>query len=264
MDEIARQGMEYEIAKYEPWESCKLDHYPDEDCVVFYGTLNLGRQLQKQKGWIPGAYCNFKNLCCKTYYSYWGKYLFNQDYIMMPFLEIKRNQDWVFEKYGVDDTIFMRPDSGAKPFTGQTLAKEMIDKEYKLYAHYAGKPLDEIIAVISSAKVIYKEWRFVVVDKKVIAGSQYKKNGKLDINRDTSDSYKEALVLAQEVANEEWQPEVAYTLDICKSNGRCYLLEANSFSCSGLYDCDPEPIVREISRVALEEWKDHNEPPEEV
>jgi hypothetical protein len=263
MDEIEKQGMEYKIAKYEPWESCKLDHYPDKDCVVFYGTLNLGRQLQGQKGWIPGAYCNFKNLCCKTYYSYWGKYLFNQDYIMMPFLEIKRKQDWVFENYGVDDAIFIRPDSGAKCFTGQLLYKELIDKEYKLYANYAGKPLDEIMTVISSAKVIDKEWRCVVVDKKVVACSQYKKDGKLDISAEWDDDMCEVMFYSQNIADEEWQPDIAYTLDICKSNGEYSLLEANSFSCSGLYECDPEPIVRAVSKAALREWKEHNEPPEE-
>jgi len=260
IDEVEKQGMEYKIAKYEPWESCKLDHYPDNDCVVFYGTLNLGRQLQRQKGWIPGAYCNFKNLCCKTYYSYWAKYLFNQDYIMLPFMEIKRRQDWIYDNYGVDDTIFIRPDSGAKTFAGQTLAKEMIDKEFKLFANYASMPSDEIITVISSAKVIDEEFRIVIVDKKIVAGSQYKKDGKLDISTRVP---RQAWELAKQIAQEEWQPDIAYTLDICKSNGEYSMLEANSFSCSGLYLCDPEPIVRELSKVALREWKEHNEPPEE-
>ncbi|GAG46085.1 unnamed protein product, partial [marine sediment metagenome] len=112
LDEIEMQRMEYEVVKYEPWESGTFNQYPNEDCVVFYGTLNLGRQLQREKGWIPGVYCNFKNLCCKAYYSYWGKYLFNQDYIMLPMMEIKRRQDEIFKQFGVDDAIFIRPDSG--------------------------------------------------------------------------------------------------------------------------------------------------------
>jgi len=37
-----------------------------------------------------------------------------------------------------------------------------------------------------------------------------------------------AWSLAQEIAKEEWQPGRAYTLDICKSEGRYYLLEINS------------------------------------
>ncbi len=266
MDEVRKQGMELSVVKYEPWESGEFNQYPNEDCVIFYGTLNLGRQLQKQKKWIPGVYCNFQKLCCITYYSYWGKYLFNNDYIMLPMMEIKRREDYVFDMLGVDDCIFIRPNSGAKTFTGQILKREEIDQEFKLFANYAAKPLDQIITVISSPKVIEKEWRFAVVDKKVVACSQYRDFAKEKV----SDNKKEyelfivegseagAKILAEKIAEEEWQPDIAYTLDICKSNGEYYLLEANSFSCSGLYESEPEPIVREISKAALREWEEYN------
>ena len=68
-----------------------------------------------------------------------------------------------------------------------------------------------------------------------------------------------AFELADKIAKEDWSPDRAYTLDICKCYGSYYLLEANSFSCSGLYESNTEPIVREVSRVALEEWKEYNE-----
>ena len=256
MDEVRAQGMDLEVVKYEPWESGAFNQYPNEDCVIFYGTLNLARQLQKQKGWIPGVYCNFQNLCCVSYYSYWAKYLFNSDYIMLPMMEVLRRQDYVYDIFGIEDTIFIRPNSGAKTFTGQTLPKETIEKEFKLFGNYAGKPLDQIITIISSPKVIDKEWRCVIIDKKVVAYSQYKKNDKLDIEN-SIDS--EALCLADKIAKEEWQPDIAYTLDICKSGDKYSLLEVNSFSCSGLYEADPGPVVKEISRVALIEWKDFYE-----
>ena len=68
----------------------------------------------------------------------------------------------------------------------------------------------------------------------------------------------DAWSLASKIVKEEWQPDRAYTLDICLSDGKYSLLEANSFSCSGLYACPVEPIVREVSRIALEEWKEYN------
>ena len=64
--------------------------------------------------------------------------------------------------------------------------------------------------------------------------------------------------IAQRIAKEEWQPDKAYTLDVCKSNGEYFMLEANSFSCSGLYKCPPEPIVKSVSEAALKEWKEYN------
>ena len=258
--EIKLQGMQCEVVNYTPFQGGEYNQYSDEDCVVFYGSLNLARQLQREKPWVPGPICNFKNLCCKTYYSYWGNYLFNQDYIMLPMLEIKRRREEIFKQFGIDDTIWIRPDSGAKTFAGQIVPLEFLDKDFDLFGSYAGKPIDEIIAVISSPKVIEKEWRIVVVDKKVRAYSQYKKDGKLDISSEWDDDTYNAWHYAYKIAKEEWQPDIAYTLDICKSNGKYYLLEANSFSCSGLYSCDFNPIVYSVSKAALKEWKDYQEP----
>ena len=256
LDEIKKQGMEFKIVKYEPWESGEFNQFTNDDCVIFYGTINLGMQLQKDKSWVPGVYFNFQNICCVTYYSYWAKYLFNQDYIMLPFLEIKRRENYVFETFGIDNCIFIRPDSGAKTFTGQILKREEIDRTFDLFESYAAKPLDEIITLISSPKIIDKEWRCVVVDKKVIAFSQYRKENKLNIKKEIDT---EAFCLADKIAKEKWQPDITYSLDICLSDGKYSLLEANSFSCSGLYESDPEPIVKEISKVAINEWKKHNE-----
>lgn len=267
MGEIKKQGMELKLVKYEPWESGEFNQYSDNDCVVFYGTLNLARQLQRQKGWIPGIYCNWQNLCCLTYYSHWAKYLFNDDYIFLPLLEIKRRQEYVYDTFGIDDCIFIRPNSGAKTFTGQIIKKEEIDKEFKLLENYAGKSLDQILAITSSPKLIDKEWRFVVVDKKVIAASQYRDNQETTIrnqNQEIEPVIKRgceigARKLAEKVANEEWQPDRAYTLDICKSGGEYKLIEVNSFSCSGLYLCSPSSVVKAVSKEALKEWKEYNE-----
>ncbi len=268
MNEVKAQGMDLKIVKYKPFESGEFNQYPNEDCVVFYGTLNLGKQLSRQKGWIPGVYCNFQNLCCVTYYSYWAKYLFNRDYIILPLLEIKRREKYVFDTFGIDNCIFIRPDSGAKTFTGQILKREEIDKEFKLFESYAAKPLDQIFTIISSPKIIDKEWRFVVVDKKVIASSQYKDNVKNTIRE--QDLEVEAIIkegcnigarsFADKVARDPWQPDRVYTLDICQQDGVWFLLEANSFSCSGLYKCNPKPIVKEVSRIALEEWEEYSDP----
>ena len=258
IEEVESQGMECKVVKYEPWQSGTFDQYANEDCVVFYGTLNLGRQLQKDKGWVPGVYCDFSNLCCHTYYSYWGQYLLNQDYMMLPLPEILRKREYVFNNLGKRECIFIRPDSGAKPIVGQILEYENLDRDFKAFGNSAGNDLDQIIAVISSPKPIEKEWRCVVVDKAVVAFSQYKENDKLVIKKEID---VEAFVLASSIAKEKWQPDIAYTLDICKSCGDYYLLEANSFSCSGLYDCDPEPIVKSISESALQEWDEYYELP---
>ena len=256
INEIKRQEKDLTIVKFEIYEDVNPLPYTPGDCVVFYGTLNLGRKLQKESAWVPGVYCNFQNMCCNTYYSYWAKYLLNSDYIMLPIMEIKRRKDDIFNEFGVDDCIFLRPNSGAKSFTGQILKKEEIERDFDLLGRYSGKDLDRIIAIISSPKVIQKEWRCVVVNGRVIAFSQYMSDGKLDVKMEID---ADAYCLADKIAKEEWQPDNVYVLDICRSNDEYFLLEANSFSCSGLYDSDPEPIVREVSLAAEREYKEYIE-----
>jgi hypothetical protein len=171
-------------------------------------------------------------------------------------LEIQRRREEIFERYGIDNCIFIRPNSGAKTFTGQIIKKEELDKDILAFSNYAAKPIDQILSVVYSPKCIESEYRFVIVDRKVVTGSQYIRNGKTYYSKKYSVESEE---LAFKIAQEEWQPDISYTLDICKSNGEYYLLEVNSFSCSGLYKCDVEKIVKEISRVALKEWKEYYE-----
>jgi hypothetical protein len=256
--EVKEQGMQCEVINYIPFMGGKYDHYSNDELVIFYGSLNLAAQLQREKPWIPGPICNFKQLCCLTYYSHWGQYLFNKDYIMLPLLEISRRREELYKQFGIDDCIFMRPDSGAKTFYGNVYPKEELDSELKLMSGYAGLPMDEILAVISSPKPISREWRVVVAHQYgVVAASQYKKNGKLD---EEEGCPPEVIKIAESIAMEEWQPDSMYTVDVCESNGEFYFLEVNSFSCSGLYKCDPKPIVEIASKVALEEWEDYQEP----
>jgi len=258
ISEVRTQGMQCEVINYIPFMGGKYDHYKDDELVIFYGSLNLAAQLQREKPWIPGPICNFKQLCCLTYYSHWGQYLFNKDYIMLPILELSRRREEIYKQFGVDDCIFIRPDSGAKTFYGNVYPSEELDSELKIMEGYASKPLDEILVVISSPKPIDKEWRVVVAHQYgVIAASQYKKDGKLNEERGCP---QEVIEIANRIAMEEWQPDKMYTVDVCESNGQFYFLEVNSFSCSGLYACDPKPIVDIASKVALEEWEDYQEP----
>ena len=256
--EIINQGMIYKTCRYNPFKKFdkkEYNYFADTDCVIFHGTLNLARQLQKQR-WIPGIYCNFNNFNCLTYYSYFGKYLLNSDYMMLPLLEIIRRKEYIYNLYGTDNSIFIRPNSGTKTFTGGIFEKERLEKEYDLLSKYAGKPVDQILCIISSNKNIESEYRFVIINDKVISGSQYKKNDKLYESKNIDEK---AWKLASKIASEKWQPDRVYTIDICKSNNKYYLLEINSFSCSGLYKCDCKKIVKEVSKEALKEYGEYYE-----
>lgn len=254
--ELTRQEVPFELVKYIPFKEI---HNPKDvapnGCVLFYGSLNLMRQLLRQKSWIPCGWCTLKNFECSTYYAYFGKFLLNQDYIMMPAVELLRQKNFVYNKMGIDDCVFVRPSSGFKEFAGAIVPFKEMNENVLGFGFYHENP--ELLTVVTTPKVIAKEWRFVVAKKKVITGSQYRL-GK-DVEPELVKMTCNAAVFAQNIVDAaEWEPDPIYTLDVCESNGELYLLELNAFSTSGLYDCDLEVIVRVASEMAEEEWKECN------
>lgn len=216
------------------------------------------RRIQLKQPWIPGAICNVRNFDCTTYYNFLGKFLVNQDYIMLPAQEVFRLKDLLKESFGA--YVFIRPNGCMKSFVGKVVE---IDH---LAAHHFDYCLDSLV-IVSSAKDISIEYRCVVADGKVIAATIYKQNQQdLDISVDISAAeFQPFLAYANEVAR-YWEPDRIYTLDLAeyycletiKAKSTIGLMELNSFSCSGLYGCNLESVVREASRIAIEEWKDIN------
>jgi len=251
-DEITKQGFEYKIVQHIPFGGGTYDNFPDEDCIIFYGSLNLGKQLQREKKWVPGVYNNMRELECLNYYGHMGKWLLNSPYMFITIKELLRTKDFCFDIFGnKDDELFVRPSSGYKPFTGMVVGRTRMSQETLGYGYYHEDP--SLLVAISGAKQISREWRVVIGDKKVITGSQYKINNELEV---LNDFPKEVEDYAQSIIPEDWQPDRLFVMDIAEYNNELYLLELNSFSSSGLYDCDLGRIVEVASKIALEDWRE--------
>lgn len=259
--EIISQGHEYISFDYMPFDGGfresnkkigdlgiyeKIKNKP----VLFYGSINAAKYIKRQKINIcPGVYYNIDNFNCRKYYAYYGKYLLNNNYIMMPLQEAIRQKDFIFSEFGKD--IFIRPDSGNKEFTGCLVNKE----EFNLGFFNFGTYFEDfsILSVISSPKNIDGEWRFIIGNGEVITGSQYR----LNMEYSPESGYpEEAFEFASKIAKEEWQPDDLYAVDICKYVDNYYLLEINSFSCSGFYCLDFKKLVNKVTEIALKSYKE--------
>ena len=170
---------------------------------------------------------------------------------MMPFGELDRRRDFLFETLGREGKIFVRPDSPLKLFTGQTASRESFSEDLEFMGFYEF-PERSMVAV-SSPKSILAEWRFVVADGIVVAGSQYKAGDEFD-SQATYDQA--AFDLAQTIASQGYQPDPAWILDVCKtSDDKFHLLEIGGFSFSDLYACDKHDVVKAVSKVAKITWE---------
>lgn len=250
IEEIEKQGYEYHAVEYAPFQPGLLDKV-NGNCVVTQTTINLAQQIIRHKPhWIPGPWLNASKYKCSSYYPYLGKYLFNDRYVMMPRSEITRNMEHLYSWLGVNDTVFIRPDSGLKPFTAQLFDKANFHYNWSWVEQFTDP---ESLLVISSPKSIRGEWRFVVSEGRVIAGSQYELDGRFDCSPEFPAT---AMSLAEEAAK-LYQPDPIFVVDICLGwDWQYYVLEIGSFSCAGLYACDMSKIVEYASDLAVREHED--------
>lgn len=259
VEEVYKQGMVAKVVKYLPFETGEYDQFEPHDCVVVLGSINLVRQIQRTKPWIPGAFANFKNMECLTYYAHFGKYLLNSEYHICPVGDLSRRIPDLEEKWG---ELFIRPSSGMKQFTGQRLDV----KGWKSNPEMYGKP-EQTVVVSPYNSGLRQEYRLFCSGTKVLGGSQYYncegqyETKGLDMNN-LSIPEKRAVGFMEGILRETaWRPDPIFVADIgMLLNGHIpKLLEINSFSCSGWYKTPPAELVRSAAQAAIKEYEEIEE-----
>jgi hypothetical protein len=167
--------------------------------------------------------------------------------MMLPFGELRRCADFLFETLGCDGRVFVRPDSPLKLFAGLTAGHATFERDLEFMAFYEF-PVESLV-VVSSPKSIEAEWRFVIADQAIVAGCQYKDG---DFAVTSTDVDPEARQVADAVLATGYAPDPVWVMDICRtSDGAHHLLEIGAFSFANLYGCDKNAVVEAVSRVAI-------------
>lgn len=249
--EIERQGMVGAVVPYKMLKETAPvvggEPLVPGACVIGYGTLPFARQIQLHQRWVPGAWCAMENLDCAAYFAYFGKFLLNQHYTILPGLEAIRQKDWLYFVFGVNDEVFARPTSCHKLFVGRRIDRHAFEQ-----ALAPTRYDPTTLVVIARPQPIAREWRLVVVDDRVVAGSQYAVGG---VRAITPDCPGEVVAFAAAMLAEvRWRPDPVFMLDVCESAGQLWLVELNSFSCSWLYQSDLPSVVAETRALAQQAW----------
>jgi hypothetical protein len=153
----------------------------------------------------------------------------------------------VFRQFGDAGRVFIRPLGLEKTFTGRCVGvgEYVSALESARYSRCG--------VLITRPRPLGAEWRLVVGPCGAIASSGYRKGGALDIEPGCPG---EVLTYAEQVLTAtDYRPDALFMLDVCESAGSLYVLELNSFSCSGLYACDPDAVVAAATREAITSWE---------
>lgn len=221
------KGHEYELVK-------TYSDLPEGDIVRC--SINMAKYWYGHKGII----CNWKKFLCSEYYGPFSDYLLNWPCSFTSYGEVSS----IFDTYENNGHIFLRPDAGDKSFTGEVLNRQELEKHR---GEYNNLWTNNLSVVIAKPYNIDREFRVVVIGDKAVSASQYKKrvisNLELEVERipPTHGVYSWVDDMLKVV---KYRPDPIFVIDVAEYNNRYYVLELNSFTCSGLYDCDPLPIIQ--------------------
>jgi len=202
-------------------------------------------------------WCDFKVLNWAHYSAYWSEFLVSDQFAIIPYGVLKRNLDYYFGLFGKEDnhnsmTMFVRPATNDKVFTGQLLYREKAAHtlEYMGYNVQADIP-DNTLTVIAPPKQILGEWRSLIIDGKIISISRYACKGGVS-NQMNDDNNPDVRALLEKIAAHKWQPDEAYIADVARVGNEYKLLEIGSPNCAGWYQMDVEKIVDAIQKKAFD------------
>lgn len=177
------------------------------------------------KSLIKGIFYDFEKFDQK-YYGNLNLPLLNKD---AEYISLADNLNTSFN---VDK--FIKPTRDLKAFNAGIIEKGVKLKDYIKDKNRQRFYLEEDI-VVSDVKTMNDEYRFFVVNNKVVTGSAYRVNGKVGENIIVPN---DVYIKAEEYIK-LYQPSDIFTMDLSRDiNGVISIIEYNCFNCSGVYLCD--------------------------
>ena len=215
-----------------------------ETRVVFHGSLGNAARITQELPWRPGAFCATDRFRCSAWYPDAKPWLLHQSWVLTTVAGLVADAETVLVPIGSPESFFVRPDSPLKPFSGRVLNRGGLSLRALDHGFYYDD--DALPIVVAPVRTVGREWRYVVCERQVVAGSEYvaaERSAKPD------DPAGAPWAFAAEIARTLPEPEPVFIIDICDTSEGLRLLELNPFSGADLYACDRHAVVRAVSEV---------------
>lgn len=232
--------------------------FKENECVIAQGSIQMTKLMASRlpKGCFPIAYNSWNEFQCSVYYPKLSRFLFNDRNVFTTVAELKHAYLPFYEKFGREDVIFVRPDTGEKSFAGQLL--ELHDFDSFWNNAIASSAQENDVIVVSTPKSIKGEWRFLCSKYnggEIIASSTYRYEGKRTSVPGVPAGARSAC---EAVLGEKHFPDSLFCIDICQDvDGDFWLLELTSFSSAGLYAMQKDLVAKRVSEIVEMEYQEH-------
>jgi hypothetical protein len=232
-DVLDRLTIPYTLVKVIPF-SHDLEPKPEvENPIVVMGSTTLVK-IAKKYGWGPGVWFN-DNFTFEKWREYWGDHLLNADAEVCRFADIKLIQ-----------TSFIRPVDDLKAFSGMVVHPDNFHEWQKKVTLYDdGTITSDTLVVVSYPKQIFAEYRFFVIDGRIITGSLYKLGNRVISNENVDPRVEQ---FARDRVN-EWQPDFGFVIDIADTDDGLKIVEINNLNSAGFYKANIGKLVAAIEGI---------------
>lgn len=211
-----------------------LDSFIKDSEVMVYGGKQLLPIIDKMN-LSPGSFLNekfdFKNLQDKL-----SEELLNDKIVIKKLEDLEP----------IDDKFFIRPTGNTKLFNGQVMTSDYF-KLWKEEGLKLNERYKEELIMMSPLQDILAEYRFFVVNEKIITASSYQCKGEfstdLPISKKLCD-YTNSIIKKYPLAK-------AFVVDIAETKDGFKVVEYNNINASGLYKCDEKLFVQAIQKLNL-------------
>lgn len=207
---------------------------PRAEKVICLGSYSM-RHSAKAFGWSPGVY-DLEPFNFVLQREAWGQAMLNWDSTVCRFADAN-----------IEGPTFMRPIDDSKHFAGRVFeVAEFYEwkRNVCVLEHDYGSSLSkDTLIQLCEPKTIYAEYRFWVVDDKIVTASLYKRGSRVMYSADVDPRFF-SYVAAQ---INLWAPHRAFVIDVCDTPEGLKIVEINTLNSAGFYAGDMQKLV-----IALE------------
>jgi len=153
-----------------------------------------------------------------------------------------------FLRQNPDSRWFTRPSADLKQYSGYVGDANSIADHFESMMGAVGggsyyMPPDAEV-VLSEPQEILAEWRWFIVDRKIVSGSMYRAHGQLRL----MEELEPAVVKQAQRFADKWLPHDCVVMDLAYTVDDVKVIEFNCINASGFYRNDIPAVFRELYR----------------
>jgi hypothetical protein len=219
------------------------DEIPDrirekEGNLFFYGSTELVRRVSDDEKLRRFLFFDIGQFDQRIWVENRERDLLNGQGVSVSWGELK--------ELAAREPVFARPTFEQKSFAGALVTPESAQDWFTRMEKRNGRLVPESQVWVSTPKSILEEYRFIVLDGRIVTGSRYRAGGVLAASAQVP-----AAVLAEAARLARgWLPARLVTMDVAVlENGAVKIIEFNSIHSSGLYAADKLALIEAIERA---------------